>query len=224
MKLLKKWDKEIANERSNEKERTSQRTAKNLQEEYNFNFKNVCKQLGRTVGFQIYGGGTIYNIDKYVMDATIARKSATITDPETGKTAEITYNPFSFKVEKPENYIKFFSYLFPSQLNSYQRIAGKNGLFNYPLNGDIQYDLAIIGVTDKGYFYKEIQEIESGDKGIISLTEITEKELNSKIKNLNESRGVLEGRAISSDISWLKKEQKDYMEQNEEKKTNNLSK
>ena len=83
--LEQKWNQEISEERNKEKDRTNKREATNLTEEYNFNLKNVCKQLGKTVGFQIHGGGTIFNIDKYVMDATVSRTSTTIVDPETGK-------------------------------------------------------------------------------------------------------------------------------------------
>ncbi|MCE2744182.1 MAG: hypothetical protein LW701_11565, partial [Fluviicola sp.] len=78
------WDEDLNNERNKEYKRTGDRENKVLNEEYNFNLDNVGKQLGKTLGFQIHGGGTIFNIDKYVWDATVSRKTTTITDPETG--------------------------------------------------------------------------------------------------------------------------------------------
>ncbi len=206
------WDNEVQKGRKKEENRTEKREEKALIEEYDLNMKNVCKQLGRTVGFQIHGGGTVYNIDKYVMDATVSRKSALITDPETGKTAKITYNPFSCEVKNSDQYDKLFTYLFPTQLNSYQRISGENGKFNYPLNNDIQYDLCVVGISDKGYFYKEVRGINKGNLGAIDLSEIKEKDLDNKIHLLNENRGILRPMSISSEITWLKTEQKNYIE------------
>ena len=206
------WDNEVQKVREKEENRTEKRAEKALIEEYDLNMKNVCKQLGRTVGFQIHGSGTVYNIDKYVMDATVSRKSALITDPETGKTAKITYNPFSCEVKNSDQYDKLFTYLFPNQLNSYQRILGKIGKFKYPLNDDIQYDLCVVGISDKGYFYKEVRGINKGDLGSIDLSEIKEKDLDNKIHLLNESRGILRPMSVASEITWLKTEQKNYIE------------
>ena len=211
------WDEDINNERNKEYQRTGDRENKALNEEYNFNLENVGKQLGKTLGFQIHGGGTIYNIDKYVWDATVARKTTTITDPETGKTAEIVYNPFSFQVKNNENYPKLFAYLFPSQLNSYQRISPINGKFNYPLNNDIDYDLCIVGISDKGYFFQEKKGVKKGNLGELNLTELSEKELDKKITSLNEARGIIDKMPIGDELAWLYKEQKNYVVQKQRK-------
>jgi hypothetical protein len=218
-KLQKQWDDEVSNERKKESQRTMQREATALNEEYNFNLNNVCKQLGRTVGFQIHGGGTVFNIDKYVMDATIARKSATIVDPETGKTAQIVYNPFSFTVKEATNYPKLYTYLFPSEINSYQRISPKNnkGKFDYPLNNDMQYDLCVVGISDEGYFYYEKRDLNKGDLGEVELILISEKEFNERINALNEARGVSKRMAIDDELFWLVKEQKNYIVQKQRK-------
>lgn len=215
--LEQKWNQEVSEERNKEKDRTNKREATNLTEEYNFNLKNVCKQLGKTVGFQIHGGGTIFNIDKYVMDATVSRTSTTIVDPETGKTAEIVYNPFSFTVKEDKNYPKLYAYLFPSELNSYQRISPKKGTFDYPLNNDIQYDVCIVGIADDGYYYQEVKGINKGDLGELSLNKITESELDHKINALNEARGIVNRMSITDELSWLIKEQKNYVVQKRRK-------
>jgi hypothetical protein len=207
------WDEDLNNERNKEYKRTGDRENKVLNEEYNFNLDNVGKQLGKTLGFQIHGGGTIFNIDKYVWDATVSRKTTTITDPETGKTTEIVYNPFSFQVKNNENYPKLFAYLFPSQLNSYQRISLINGKFDYPLNNDIDYDLCIVGISEKGYFYQEKKGVKKGNLGEINLTELSEKELDKKINLLNEARGIIDKMPIGDELAWLYKEQKNYVVQ-----------
>lgn len=229
-KKKERWDKEVQKERDRERNRTQNRNWKNFEEEYTYNLDNVYKQLGKekkknafrqftkTIGFTVFRGGA-YNIDKYVYDATVKRQSTTITDPITGKKAQLTYNPFSFDVKESNKYGRLYAYLFPSQLNSYQRIDGTKGKFNYPLNGDIAYDLAIVGISDQGYFYHEVRGVQKGNLGSLSLTTITEKEFNQKITSLNESRGIIKPMGISSELYWLVKEQKNYKEEKRRKET-----
>jgi hypothetical protein len=206
----KKWDESVSQARAKEQVRTVKRDVKNLEEEYNFNLKNVAKQLGKTVGFQIHGGGTVYNIDKYVRDATVSRTSSVITDPETGKTAKITYLPFSFQVKDAKDFPTLNVYLFPSKLNSYQCIKGKDGNYDCPLNGDMVYDLAIVGMSDAGYFYYQKKFIKTGALGEIQLEKVSEKELDASIHSLNESRGIFKPMSIKQEIAWLHKEQQNY--------------
>jgi hypothetical protein len=208
----KKMDKAIAKDRNQEAIRSTKREAQALKEEYELNLANVGKQLGKTLGFMIHGGGTVYNIDKYVMDATIARKSTVITDPETGKTAKITYNDFSFHVKDAKKYPKLFAYLFPSKLNSYQRINGTAENFDYPLNDDMVYHLAIVGINEDGFFFYEQKNIKEGKLGTIALEKMSEKELDKRIADLNESRGIVKPMKINDELGWLVKEQKYYVE------------
>ena len=202
----------LAYDRNQEAIRSTKREAQALQEEYELNLANVGKQLGKTLGFMIHGGGTVYNIDKYVMDATIARKSTVITDPETGKTAKITYNDFSFHVKDAKKYPKLFAYLFPSKLNSYQRINGTAGNFDYPLNDDMVYHLAIVGINEDGFFYYEQKNLKEGKLGAITLEKMSEKELDKRIEDLNESRGIVKPMKINDELGWFVKEQKYYVE------------
>ncbi len=207
-----KLDKEIQQERKDETVRTTKREAQAIKEEYELNLENVGKQLGKTLGFMIHGGGTVYNIDKYVMDATVSRTSTVITDPETGKTAKITYNDFSFQVKDANKYPKLFAYLFPSKLNTYKRISGTNGSFSYPLNDDIVYHLAIVGINEDGFFYYEQKNLKEGKLGEIVLEKLTEKEMDQRIDALNESRGIVKPMKIKDELGWLVKEQKYYIE------------
>ena len=212
-KKRQKHDKETSDARYKEAQRTTNRNTIALNEEFNFNMESVKKQIGPSIGFTLtHGAGTIVNIDKYVMDATISRSSTTITDPFTSKTAEIVYNDFSFEVPNPNKYIKLFAYVFPDKLNSYQRIDQKNGKFNYPLNDGLIYDFCVVGVTENGYEYFQKQTIKSGKFGSITLKKISENEMEASIRQMNGKR-TSKPISIKEEIKWLIKEQKDYVEQ-----------
>ncbi len=222
LKREKVFDSELAQSRMKETDRAILRKVQASNEEYELNLNNVYKQLGKekssirqitnkTIGVTIINSG-VYNIDKYVMDATVSRTSTVITDPETGKTAKITYNDFSFQVKDANKYPKLFAYLFPSKLNSYQHISGTNGSFTYPLNDDIVYHLAIVGINEDGFFYYEQKNIKEGKLGEIVLEKLTEKEMDQRIDALNESRGIIKPMKIKDELGWLVKEQKYYVE------------
>lgn len=217
IKKERKWDDEVQKERNKEVLRKGMRESANLEEEYEFNLANVGKQLGKTLGFQIHGGGTIVNIDKYVWDATVARQSTLITDPETGKTAQITYEPLTVEVQQSEQYDKLFIYLFSKEINSYQRLDFKDGKLNYNLNGDMNYTAAIIGMNEQGYFYHQINELKAENLGVISLDEISEKEFDKRINILNEHR-TDKPMDLKDELKWLFKEKANYAVQNQRRK------
>ncbi|MDF3028049.1 MAG: cytochrome c class [Fluviicola sp.] len=203
------WDTEVQKERDNEVLRKGLRESANLNEEYGFNLANVGKQLGKTLGFQIHNGGPIVNIDKYVWDATVARQSTVITDPETGKTARITYEPLSLEVKESGKYNKLYLYLFSKEINSYQRLDFKNGKLDYNLNGDMNYRAFVVGMNEKGYFYHQINELKAEDLGMISLEEISEKEFDKRINTLNEHR-TDKPMSLKDELKWLFKEKANY--------------
>lgn len=207
------WDDETAKEREKEQKRTVKREAQALQEEFKFNMNHVKKQLGSTRGFTVrHGRGTVLNIDAQVMQATINRVTTTITDPTTGKTAKIIYNDFTFEVENPDQYIKLYAYVMPYELNSYQRIEAKNGKFNHPLNNEIRYNVAVVGVTENGYAYFQKQNFKKGDLGTIQLKEVSETALDASVEQLNRNRRGTVMR-ITEELDWLARERADYKEQ-----------
>ena len=206
-----KWDKEISEERTKEQSRTDNRESQALQEEYTLNYENVKKQFGGTIGMVIYGNSPIKNVDRQVMDATMARKTAEIVDPATGKTATITYNDFGFEIENHNSYSRLYVYLFPSKINSYQRITGQQGKFNYPLNNDMLYDVAVIGVNENGFHYFQQTKLNSGDLGKIVLTKVSEEKLDAAINQLNKLR-LKKPMSIKDEMKWLFKEQANYVE------------
>ena len=209
LKKERQWDNELQGVRNKEVLRKGLRESANLNEEYGFNLRNVYKQLGVTAGFQMHGGGTIVNIDKYVWDATVARQSTLITDPQTGKTAQITYEPLTVEVKESEQYDKLFIYLFSKEINSYQRLDFKEGKLNYNLNGDMNYSAALVGMNEQGYFYHQINELKAEDLGVLTLEKISEKEFDKRINILNNHR-TDKPMSLKDELQWLFKEQTNY--------------
>ncbi len=215
-------DSETKNSRNKESNRFVNREAQAYNEEFNYNLDNVYAQLGRTRGFTITSASAgisssaarsaVKNIDRLVAMATTDRTSTTITDPETGKTAQLTYNDFTFEVNNADQYIKLFAYVMPYELNSYQRISGKNGKFDHPLNGDIRYNVAVVGVKKDGFgFFKKLN-INAGSLGKIDLKTVSETKLNADVEQMNRTRNS-SAMPISEELVWLRQEQKDYNEQ-----------
>lgn len=204
-----KWDEKIKQVRQKNEIRKGVREQLNLHEEYDFNLKDVCKQLGKRVGFQMHGGGTIVNIDKYVWDATVARQSTTITDPETGKTAQIVYEPFSLEVQNALEYEKLFVYLFPKEMNSYQRLDTEQGHINYQLNGHMNYTGVVVGINETGVFLYELGEMEAKEYGLVNLKRVSDQEFRKKLLALNQNR-VKKPMGILDEVNWLFTERTDY--------------
>lgn len=217
--LEKKWDTHLQELRTDETSRTTKRNAQNYQEEYDLNMASALQQLGmekKKVGFTIRKGGkptnavtNVYNLDRFVADVTTNRTTGTFTDPNTGKKATITYNPFTLSVDDHEKYGKLFVYLFPHELNSFQRIGGKNGTFDYPLNDGISYDMVVVGINEEGYFLYEKSDFNKGELGTVKPEKVSEKEFNSRIEALNSGR-MKKPMKISEELEWLTHEQQDY--------------
>ena len=207
-----KWDEHVQQERRKNEIRKGIREMQNLSEEYNFNLQDVCRQLGRKVGFQMHGGGTMVNIDKYVMDVTIARKSTVITDPETGKTAKIEYEHFQVKAENASNFNKLFVYLFPKEINSYQRLDLVNGELDYALNMHMNYTGVLVGMNDQGMFIYDFGSMKPQNYGTVVLQSVSPQEFDKKMNALNK-RGSGKPVSIKEEIHWLFVEQKDYQVQ-----------
>ncbi|XOV67848.1 MAG: c-type cytochrome [Fluviicola sp.] len=215
-----KHDKETRKSREDEAKRTRWREQQAFQEEFNFNLDNVYQQLGMTRGFTIRSASqspverrpssAIKNIDRLVDEAT--RSRSTLTIEKNGKTAEIVYNDFSFEVANSDEYIKLYAYVLPFELNSYQRIEGINGTFSHPLNDAFRYNIAVVGIREKGYgFFKQLN-IKEGNLGTIKLRTVSKNKLDADVKHLNSGRNVNPMR-IQEELAWLGQEQKDYKEQ-----------
>jgi|GEM_PF-1296646 len=215
------WDNQLNKARTNETRYTTKRNASNYSEEYDLNYANAAKQLGfkkKTIGFTIRNNGNVkqnpnavntYNIDAFVANVTSTRTTGTFTDLEARKQATITYNEFSVSVENNQQFSKVMIYLFPHELNSFQRVDLTDGSFNYPLNNDIVYDMAIIGINEEGYYLFEKTAFNKGKLGTVSLEKISEADFNKRITGLNANRQD-KPMKIADELDWLVKEQANY--------------
>jgi len=96
------------------------------------------------------------NLDVYVFDATVNRKSMTYTDPASGKTATLTYSGVSFTIENAAQFDRVLVYLIPDSLSSFQRVAKEGDVFKEQLNGLFKYEaIAIAYKGTQAYFFKQ---------------------------------------------------------------------
>lgn len=209
--LEEKLQAELETERVLEKVRTSNREKQNFEEEKALNLKDVYKQLEieNVVGFTITetSPANVYNIDRFVEETTKERKTTTYTDPNTGKKATITYNPFSLEVTEYEKYEQLFVYLLPSKMNSFQRLNLTEGKLNYPLNNLMDYDVVVLGIKDNRYFVSTHKKMNSGHLGKLKLKEIRENALNRLLEKLTQKREVDQPMSFKDELQWLKVEQ-----------------
>lgn len=201
------WDKQVADERQKEASRKIARESQAFAEEVDVNHQRTSRQLGFTQGFTLRSNVRIVNIDREVSQATRNRKTTTIAFE--GKSSTIQYNDFSFTVENHTNYERIYTYLLPDKLNSYQRISGKKGVFDYPLNNEINYDVVVLGVNESGYFYSEILQINEGNFGIVTLEPIAENDFDQRIQELNNNR-IDVSVQMTNELKWLRLEKENY--------------
>jgi hypothetical protein len=213
------WDAETQKQRSDENKRSSERNSKNFKQELEHNTESVYKQLGKkrpeyknSVGFTITSNVAVYNIDKFVFEQTTSRTSGKFFDQETGKTAKLDYNKMKLKVENRIRYQRVFVYLFPSKLNSFHRLNPENGMFEYSLNAEFQYDLAIVAYKDDGYYFYSKKFVTGADLGTLSLKKVSEEKLNNSLESMNNSR-YLKADDISDELKWILREKQDYVVQ-----------
>lgn len=214
------WDQKFQAAQTQDVIRKGIRESQNLKEEFEFNMDDVYKQLGKKrpkVGFTMSRGSAVKNIDRYVMDATIARQSTTITDPDTKKTAQIVYNEFSIEVHNAKQYDKLYIYLFSQEMTSFQRLDMMNRKLKYNLNAKMNYKAAVIGINKDQTAIYEIQNIKTQNGKSIELKAVTDKEFTSIIQRLNNERRA-DVVKIDDELNWLFTLQKNYVELDHRKK------
>ena len=126
-----------------------------FEKELTANLDTVYKQLGlkhrwlpRSAWVVPITGTGWWNVDKAVIEATVTRSSMSYTDDKTGKTATLTYTPFTVDVVDRASYEDLKVYLLPKQLNSFQRMQEIGGSFSEKLNSIFAYDLVCFGMKD----------------------------------------------------------------------------
>ena len=70
------------------------------------------------------------------------------TDSKPGKTATLTYTPFTVDIAERASYEDLKVYVIPKQLNSFQRVKETGGSFTEKLNSIFDYDLVCLGTKD----------------------------------------------------------------------------
>ncbi|MBO9702752.1 MAG: hypothetical protein J7604_21245 [Sporocytophaga sp.] len=172
----------------------------NLQEEYDLNLTEACRQLGiikpvfastQVYGFSIRSNGW-KNIDRLVWEAAVNR--TTFKYSAGGKKAEIKYLPFSVKLNEYKQYDRIYVYLLADKLNSFMRLQQDNDLFKEQLNELMKYKMVCLGFKGDKLYFSEVENVESKVYEDIILKEIDEKILNQKLnslKNLNQLEGIV---------------------------------
>lgn len=143
-------------EKADEHDRSASiREGKLFQKELNANIDTIYKQLDmkhswlpRTAWSVPINGTGWWNVDKAVIAATQTRSSMSYTDDKTGKTATLTYTPFTVDVADGGSYEDLKVYVIPKQLNSFQRVRETGGVFTEKLNSIFEYDLVCLGTKD----------------------------------------------------------------------------
>ena len=150
------------------------------------------------------------SIESITKNATEMRQTVVIN--ENGKSTTLVYNSFALEIENSEKYFKLFGYLFPSKMRSYQLVDFNDGKFEYSLNGNIIYNVCVVGITEDGYEYFQKQTLNSGDLGEIKLKPLTERDLEASIRQLNQKR-ISRPTPILSEPDPVLAESSNYREQ-----------
>ena len=158
-----RFDRKSDQRRAERSMQDQRRQAENFQKEYTANLAEACRQLGiqklgptREPPISAYVANITnpgwWNVDRAVFQATADRKSMNFTDPNTGKTATLTYTPLTVEVADRTSYDELVAYLIPNQLNSYQRMKEEAGGFTERLNSIFNYDHFCLGMKGTRQF------------------------------------------------------------------------
>lgn len=245
LKKERDWDDALHDEREKEFVRKGLLERLSASEEARFNLAHVSKQLGKTVGFSmtsattasggppdsgsvpegtpIKGGPAIVNIDRLTEELLSSRSSVDVYTLDKSKKAQIRYSEFKTDVRSFKDFDRLYFYLFPNRLNSYERLDFVNGSLKYTLNDGMRYSGLAFGLNKDGFFLFEIPSLENGDLGSIKLQQVTEREFESRLKKLNEARGV-HAVPVADELSWLFKEKANYQVQRQRRENRQFRK
>jgi gliding motility-associated-like protein len=228
------WDNEVQDERQKEVLRKGIRASLNAQEEADFNLAHIAKQLQQVVGFSITNQTVasrdqhwpanlprvyakrelpvVVNIDRLTRNLLSSRKAVKVFTMDKVKTAEIQYAEFKANVESFKDFDRLYFYLFPKQVNSYERRDFVNGKLNHSLNDAIDYSGLAFGLNEEGFYIFEIRTLRATDFGSIKLQKVSEKQFETCLNRMNERRGV-SPTPINDELTWLFKEKVNYQVQ-----------
>jgi len=119
-----------------------------------------------------------HNIDRQVIKATFNRTTTTISYKD--KTSTLTYHQWTGTVDNYQNYNRIYVYNVPKTINSYVKIKGTKGIYNYTLNADLKYETVILAWSDNQLFYAT-KSTKKGSQNF-KLTAVSEQEFKTTIK------------------------------------------
>ena len=153
------------------------------------------------------------NIDVLVAEATLARTTTTFS--EKGKTSTLTYNPWSATIVDFAKYDRINVYNIPIEFNSYIKLPGTKGKYEYKLNADIAYQTIVLAWTADGiYFYKTTAE--QGDYAIAlkkTSDDVWRNEIRKSLASITN---------MSTELDYVDYAQKDQKRINSNKEKQNL--
>lgn len=229
LKKEEQWDNEVQDERNKEVLRKGIRASLNTKEQADFNRAHIAKQLQKTIGFSITSRTVasrdkntpvnaprivspgqlpiVVNLDRY------ARPVRTnVFAQRTIKIEPVKYAAFEAKVESFKDFDRLYFYLFPKQVNSYERRDFVNGTLTHSLNNEMNYSGLAFGLKDDGFYIFEISTLRATDFGSIRLQKVSEKQFETCLNRMNERRGV-SPTPIKDELNWLFKEKASYQVQ-----------
>ncbi len=192
-----KKDEIAATERNNHWNKEINRNAKLLEKEIELNLKEAYRQLGKpynpvppannyyTVPVRDLGWK---NVDRYVIESTVARNTLNYTDPETGKKVNISYNKVTLNIKDNAAYDKVMAYLLPKNLNSYQLMKVRQGKQEESLNSLITYSLVVLGFKGKGTYFYDKMDLKPEEFSIV-LQPMDKSEITSILQKLSPASG-----------------------------------
>jgi hypothetical protein len=131
------------------------------------------------------------NLDQYVMESLLARKTLDYTDPETGKKAVIRFDTVNVNIAELETFDATRVYLIPKGYNSFIRLNEMNKKFTYNMNELLKYDLVIVAYKgEQAYSYTQ-QLISSGEINA-TLQPISTTDLDTLFATLSKENEVAE--------------------------------
>jgi hypothetical protein len=212
----------IADAKNREEELNSfTRKNKNFQEELCINLIDAYRQIGvkRSCNDSIpppaanYYNVTISttgwkNLDVYVFDATGARESMTYTDPNTGKTALLSYKEINMQVKNQEEYDRVLVYVIPDSLNSFQRVRQEGNNFKEKLNSLFRYDAVVFAYKGTETFFYRQQGLQPGNY-VFSLSPVNKAALRTVLNDYSRPKTT----GLSTEFEYRLFEQQEAIRQ-----------
>ncbi|MBC7947948.1 MAG: hypothetical protein H7Y42_08725 [Chitinophagaceae bacterium] len=215
-------------ERREQMQREFLRTNENFEKEYCINLTEAYRQIGivrscddtippppPATYYEIEINTTGWkNLDVYVFDATLNRQSMEYVDPESGKTARLTYAETKVQVENIEQYDRVLVYLVPDSLNSFQRMKREGLVFKENLNSLFTYDAVAVAYKGQQSYYFRQKGVKSQEY-TFRLAPISETELKGQLNSFSKEKAW----SITEDLRYQVFEQQYMMKQLEHQKS-----